>query len=421
MLAELPPTPAAAGSSSVKAISPSMLPKASPRRSSRKFRAKGASPRKTRVSRRSSGLGTVALSPRTKSKVLPAYETEVIPSSIPAIPPSPSRQLPEFKTSIAAPSPPPSPHLTSAFVLPPPSPAAAFDDVRTRLPPLPPMPKFEMPPTSEDATDDSMDALPDSIPSSSSASSSSAPPPAVPSTPVARPFPMAKPFAQRMIHAYSPVKPSPLSRILMMADSPESPEGPKLDALAEVDENAIDATPSAPARSLAEELGVSEDDDSPLRERQPLPQAYVKPPAAARKPAPGIQNKDRDKGKAKAAPAPAPQQQASRARTRAGTTLEKGNVKRPKLAPSSSSSGSGSASAGSAKGTGSASSASGSRDAKKPVPAKPLGIGARTRAGAGAAAGASGKPGAKPPTRGGGPRRVPIGSADAATVPSWRG
>ena len=138
MLAELPPTPAAAGSSSVKAISPSMLPKASPRRPARKFRAKGASPRKTRVSRRSSGLGAVALSPRTKSKVLPAYETEVIPSSIPAIPPSPSRQLPEFKTSIAAPSPPPSPHLTSAFVLPPPSPAAAFDDVRTRLPPLPP-------------------------------------------------------------------------------------------------------------------------------------------------------------------------------------------------------------------------------------------------------------------------------------------
>ncbi|RPD55648.1 hypothetical protein L226DRAFT_573041 [Lentinus tigrinus ALCF2SS1-7] len=36
--------------------------------------------------------------------------------------PSPSRQLPEFKTSIAAPSPPPSPHLTNAFVQPPESP-----------------------------------------------------------------------------------------------------------------------------------------------------------------------------------------------------------------------------------------------------------------------------------------------------------
>lgn len=31
-----------------------------------------------------------------------------------------------------------------------------------------------------------------------------------------RPFPIAKPFAQRMVHAYSPAKPSPLSRILML-------------------------------------------------------------------------------------------------------------------------------------------------------------------------------------------------------------
>ncbi|KAI0695066.1 Afadin and alpha-actinin-binding-domain-containing protein [Cerioporus squamosus] len=424
MLAELPPTPAAAGSSLLKApaISPAMISKAPPRSSPRKHRAKAAGARKTRVSRRSSG---VALTPRTKSKVLPAYETEVIPSSIPAIPPSPSRPLPDLKTSIAAPSPPPSPHLTSAFVLPPPSPAAAFDDMRTHLPPLPPMPKFEMPPPSEEVSDDSMDATPEPLPSSSSTSSSSGP--AVPSTPVARPFPMAKPFAQRMIHAYSPVKPSPLSRILMMANSPESPEGPQLDALAEVDESAMDA---APVRSLAEELGVSEDDDSPLREKQPQPQPQVqvqsKPAtaAAARKATAGTQVKD--KGKAKAAPAPAPQS-ASRARTRAGGALEKENVKRAKLSAPSSSGlgvGSGSSSTGSTKSTGSGSSASGSRDAKKAAPGKPLGIGARARAGAGAGAGTtgpSGKPGAKPSMRGGGPRRVPIGSADAASVPTWRG
>ncbi|TFK86472.1 hypothetical protein K466DRAFT_492758 [Polyporus arcularius HHB13444] len=404
MLAELPPTPAVAGPSSTKLskISPDIVPKPSTRRSPRKHRVKGAAPRKSRVSRRSSGLGAVALSPR-KSKVLPAYETEVDPSSIPAIPPSPSRQRPEFKTSIAAPSPPPSPHLTSAFVLPPPSPAASFDDVRAHLPPLPPMPKFEMPPPSADVSDDSLDVTQEPLPSSSSASSSSEPPPpVVPKTP--RPFPMAKPFAQRMVHAYSPVKPSPLSRILMMAMSPDSPEGPQLDALAEVDENAMDATPSAPVRSLAEELGVSEDDDSPFRDKQPKP----KP-----------QSKNKDKGKAKAAPAPAPQP-ASRPRTRAGGPLEKENVKRAKLsAPSASSSGSGAASAGSTKSTGSGPSASGSRDAKKTAPGKPLGIGARTRAGTGA--GASGRPGAKPPMRGGGPRRVPIGSADAASVPTWRG
>ncbi|KAG6814465.1 hypothetical protein H0H87_008560, partial [Tephrocybe sp. NHM501043] len=49
--------------------------------------------------------------------------------------------------------------------------------------------------------------------------------PAIPSTPPAArlPFPVAKPFAQRMIHAYSPAKPSPLSRILMLGNSPNSP------------------------------------------------------------------------------------------------------------------------------------------------------------------------------------------------------
>ena len=55
--------------------------------------------------------------------------------------------------------------------------------------------------------------------------------PAAPYTPppFRRPFPMAKPLAPHMTHAYSPVKPSPLSRILMLADSPESPPLPKPD------------------------------------------------------------------------------------------------------------------------------------------------------------------------------------------------
>ena len=47
---------------------------------------------------------------------------------------------------------------------------------------------------------------------------------------------MAKPLAAaRMVHAYSPAKPSPLSRILMLANSPESPdiERPQLGALEE--------------------------------------------------------------------------------------------------------------------------------------------------------------------------------------------
>jgi hypothetical protein len=40
-------------------------------------------------------------------------------------------------------------------------------------------------------------------------------------TPAKRPYPIAKPLAQRMVHAYSPARPSPLSRILML-NSPDS-------------------------------------------------------------------------------------------------------------------------------------------------------------------------------------------------------
>ena len=89
-----------------------------------------------------------------------------------------------------------------------------------------------------------------------------------------------------MVHAYSPVKPSPLSRILMLADSPDSPEGPplpRLGSLTELEEPAdgmdVDAdgddsdgdvdgpvSPTPVRRktrlSLAQELGVADDDAS---------------------------------------------------------------------------------------------------------------------------------------------------------------
>ena len=417
MLADLPPTPAPAISQPVSAVPPSVTLRHSPRSSPRKLKGKIASSRKTRVSRRSSGLG-VLLSPKAKappkSKVTPAYETEVIPSTIP---PSPVKPPPEFKTSMAAPAPPSPAILTSTFVLPPPSPAALFPSREhgggTQLPPIPPLPKLEIPPPSSDTSeDDIMDttAEPLSSASSSSASTSSAasipsipaPAPLVPSTPIPRRFPMAKPFAQRMVHAYSPVKPSPLSRILMLADSPESPEGPVLNALAEVDENAMDSfdTSHIPARaqpSLAEELGVSEEDDSPLREKEKAPPATRKV-ADAEKPKP----RDNGKGKARADPAPAPQQTRT-SRTRAGVVLEKESVKRAKLNPASTA-------------------AASSKDARKPPPSKPAsGVGARTRSGATAAAGGGGRVAAVNPASRGGPRRVPIGSAEAAPVPSWRG
>jgi hypothetical protein len=91
---------------------------------------------------------------------------------------------------------------------------------------------------------------------------------------------MAKPFMPRMIHAYSPAKPSPLSRILMLGNSPATPAGSDddpdsdvgnismpLEALLEEDEGGmalVDALfpemPPPPVRqpTLAEELGVSE-------------------------------------------------------------------------------------------------------------------------------------------------------------------
>lgn len=428
MLAELPPTPAPAAGSSYQppSIPAAMLPKASPRRSPRKLK-KGVNGRKTRVSRRSSVLSASAISPR-KDKVLPAYETEVIP----IIPPSPSRQLPEFKTSLEALCPPSPVHLTNSFVLPPPSPAASLPSrvgSATTLPPIPPLPKLEIPPPFEDTSeDDIMDTSPGPVPPLSSASSSStsldAPVlsgPGMPSTPVVRPFPMAKPFAQRMIHAYSPVKPSPLSRILMMADSPESPGSPKLDALAEVDENAMDTTPvhsQEPIRSLAEELGVSED-DSPLREKDLAPKARPQSAAATRRAGGGVHTSDRraavEKGQGKGkAPAPSGITAAptTTSRARAGGMLEKENVKRVKLSDPA-------GSGGKTGGSTSSASSSGSNSGKKTSSGKPAGIGARakTQTGSGGRAAAS-----KPKlTLKGGPRRVPAGSAEAATVPTWRG
>ncbi|EJF56270.1 hypothetical protein DICSQDRAFT_71856 [Dichomitus squalens LYAD-421 SS1] len=415
MLAELPPTPAPVASPSnpsIPAAPPSVVARRSPRKSPRKLKGKAASPRKTRVSRRSSGLG-VLLSPKAKApqkgKVVPAYETEVIPSTIP---PSPVRPPPEFKTSMAVPAPPSPALLTSTFVLPPPSPAASFPSREegggTHLPPVPPLPRLEIPPLPEDTSEDdimdtthepassaSSSSLPSASASSSTSTSSRAPAP-FPSTPGARPFPMAKPLAQRMVHAYSPVKPSPLSRILMLARSPDSPPVTALDALAEVDENAMDLDVShipahamQPSRTLAEELGVSEDDDNPLREK----------PAPADKP----KVVEKGKGKARADAAPQVQAQTRTSRARAGGALEKENVKRAKLNPPT------------AAATASGKGAAASKDVKKP-PSKPAnGVSTRART---AAAGGRGTV-VKPPSKGG-PRRVPIGSVEAAPVPSWR-
>lgn len=414
MLAELPPTPAPAASTSAApaTIHPTTSarhqspPPRSPRKSPGKRKAgiaagRVASGKKTRVSRRSSGLG---LSP--SKKVIPPFETEVIPSSL---------QIPGFKASISLPPSQP-PIAAPVFVLPPPSPAASL---RKHVPPeaeAPQPPMLQAPVFLPNSVSDS--AVPfqaetpapiatsKSAPAIAPAASVPAFPEAGPSTPLPhRPFPMAKPLAAaRMIHAYSPAKPSPLSRILMLANSPESPdiERPQLGALDEEIEGDEEDSPTpaatvappvlAPTKSLAEELGVSEGDDSPpaLREKKTqvnTAKRSVRPAAAPRVAA-------KEKGKAKAEP---PKPAAAASRTRPAGTLEKENVKRAKL--------SGGAGAGSANGG--ASTAGGKSTAQAKPPSKPF----SKPAGAGRLA-----PGKS------GPRRVPIGSAEAAPVGRmWKG
>ncbi|KAI0831981.1 Afadin and alpha-actinin-binding-domain-containing protein [Trametes gibbosa] len=422
MLAELPPTPAPGASIPspiVRPPPPTVQPRTSTRKSPRKLKGKVASPRKTRVSRRSSSFALYPMSPKAKHKIAPPFETEVVPSV--DVPRSPSRQLPAFKTSMATSPMPPPPFLPGSFVLPPPSPAASLPSREgggTPLPPMPPLPRLEIPPPSDNIlSDDSMDAsldLPSSTASSMNSGASKSthpPPPSVPQTPVVRPFPVAKPFATRMIHAYSPVKPSPLSRILMLANSPDSPEGrAQLTPLPEsAAEDSIEqdgpASEHAPIRSLAAELGVSEDDDSPVREK-PAAKADAlgtKRKAGPSEPAerrtqPSRATTTRDKGKGRAEPQPA-----LPSRARAGSSLEKDNAKRVKLSNG-------------AKAAGSAKPAKVSAPTGRPASGGAQNSRSRTATASGPSSG--GKAPSRPK---GGARRVPVGSVEAAPVPTWRG
>ncbi|CDO68386.1 hypothetical protein BN946_scf184815.g33 [Trametes cinnabarina] len=425
MLADLPPTPAPGTSLPTPAIRTAPVPShTSPRKSPRKLKANVAGARrKTRVSRRSSAFAGITAgpsSPRATSKVMPPFETEVIPSSTGGVRPpgSPVRPTPEFKTSMAASPVPPPPFLPGSFILPPPSPGASLPSREgggTPLPPIPPLPRLEIPPAAENASSDAriaderMDTTPD-LPASTETAGPSGPlriPP--PKTPGVRPFPMAKPFAARMIHAYSPAKPSPLSRILMLANSPDSPEGMLLPKPPAEEGSSQEVTPShtQPIRSLAEELGVSEDDDSPLRERPPAKpdtqgtkrKAGATEPDRLAQPARAAAKDVKGKGRAESQPAPA-------SRSRSGGTLEKENVKRAKLSDGGS-------------GTKSTNAAD-ARKTRATTASKPTSSTVGAPATRSRAATTAGVP--KPPSRlKGGARRVPAGSAEAASVPTWRG
>lgn len=411
----------------------------------------------TRAPRRSSGVHKAknkgkekaSSSSQPRAKVIPSYETEVIV-------PRATHTQPSFKTQMTTSqpqAPPPKPNALPAFVLSPPSPAAQLpprDSIFTANP-MPPLPKLNFPGPSEGSYTPEEPLLQPQHPAGPSSSSVAtvnpqpAPqphPPTTPGTGIRRPFPMAKPLAPHMVHAYSPVKPSPLSRLLRLGNSPDSPDAPPLAAptlgiLAEAEEDqsgeiSLSPTPAPrlrhtpapvqqPQMSLAAELGVSEDDDSgeldsPLRDRVNSVHVEDFPPrptsALGRYPT----AKDKGKGKAKAQPQPS-----NSSRTRTTAPLVVAEKPKPKARSSTG------AAAAAPKPKTSGSKVIGGGVAKKTT--------RMTTRSASAASSTSGSGGAGPsksraaPGKSslavtkakGGPRRVLIGSEKAAALPTWKG
>ncbi|KAL1707881.1 Afadin and alpha-actinin-binding-domain-containing protein [Schizophyllum commune] len=235
---------------------------------------KAGSPRKvSKGSPRKASKPKRGLMPSTR--VEPAYETEVLPHMAGG----PAREK--------------SAGLLPTFVLPPPSP-------RTSLPPQPALPPMAFPPLNLP----SLSAAP--TPSAPIAAPSSAPLSTLPPRTPGRGYPVAKPLASRMIHAYSPAQPSPLSRILMLGNSPGSdgdsrPPISALDPLREEDEHAMDEEEDG--------RGVIDDDDnpfSPMVTRKPMSLAEelgvtLSPPSPPA-PAPAPTRDAKGKGRAVAPP-----------------------------------------------------------------------------------------------------------------------
>jgi len=345
MLADLPPTPIAGSPQYITAAELQTTPK-KPKSPNKVIRGSPQSPRRSPVKNisvgKASGRKAHRVSRRPSSSpakgVVVSYETEYM---LPIPPPS----FPSMKSLI----PPSSSLLPNSFVLPPPSPRASIPT--SSLPPLQPLSPPELQP------------MKTTTPPSAPAPAESLSPPdmnLVPSTPPAarRPFPVAKPFAQRMIHAYSPAKPSPLSRILMLSDSPLSPNGspnestsPSSGPLEVVTEESYEydagygfgygnelfpskpaeepqyQQPQEPEMSLAAELGISESPpDTPLQEKKPLPnvvpeaapppRVFYRESSARKKPFTAA-----EKGKAKAS------EPVSRPRTSALGEKENSNTK----------------------------------------------------------------------------------------------
>ncbi|KAJ2929683.1 hypothetical protein H1R20_g7423, partial [Candolleomyces eurysporus] len=262
MLDDIPPSPEPQPPAPVKQMKSY---KQSPRKGAFKSPKKSSpkkSPGKTKASSSYARQSRISLG--SPKKIIPAGETEILP-------------MPSLTFSMMGSLAPPTSLLSTTFVLPPPSPHASLPPGPALPPPIklsPPEwikaksssaePSSSGRPLAEAELEPELDLL--------------TPPP-----PTKQPFPVAKPFAQRMVHAYSPAKPSPLSRILLLSQSPvggeglsaveESQEERSGDLSVDFDDGGFAPLPApapveAPQMSLAQELGVSESPpDTPLQER----------------------------------------------------------------------------------------------------------------------------------------------------------
>ena len=377
MIDDLPPSPKAAGSfASADTKSALKLKKklASPSRRKSKSPMKPQPPKQKRrssiaVAGKKGRKSVKFSSPPRKAAPAQTLDTELIPPS----PPPPSRETIARMTSVEdllASCSQPKELVTTEFVLPPRSPQSSLPP-----PPKPPSraapPPFQLsvPPTSPDFS------ISDHIPQPSTSDTQRIPPKSP-----GLGFPVAKPLAQRMLHAYSPVKPSPLSRVLTVerASPPPfvtigNPEDP-FDSTA-MDTSAERRAPLATLMeedwakpledlgkgkgvekelTLEEELGISMevDPDPPLKARNtPMSPRKAKPPmtkkatttsatlkskAKVEVKRPATTTTVRDKGKARdATQEKVPVKPTTRTRTAAAAGLDKENntTKRQKLNP----------------------------------------------------------------------------------------
>ncbi|KAF9784973.1 Afadin and alpha-actinin-binding-domain-containing protein [Thelephora terrestris] len=330
MIDDLPPSPKATGAPTSSTIVKSALKKklASP------SRRKSKSPLKPQVSKQKRRTSIVAGaskkgrksvkfgSPPKKVAPMQTLDTELIPPS----PPPPSRETIARMTSVEdllASCTQPKELVTTEFVLPPRSPQSS-------LPP-PPKPTSRAPPPPFKLSAPSV--TPDYSPLDHAPQPSTSDAHQLPPKSPSRPFPVAKPFAQRMIHAYSPVKPSPLSRVLTAYSASPPRELPV----------ASSGNSEDPFDSMAVDSA-----NTPMSPRKVKPPATKKTTtaSAASKSKPKVEAKKpvtmtttRDKGKAKVTESKAqekvPVKPTTRTRTATAAGLDKENTvaKRQKLDP----------------------------------------------------------------------------------------